>query len=409
MIKSIRIENFQSHKDTFITFSPNVTSIIGLNNHGKSVILRALAKVIRDEPAGTDFIMDTPVREDECRVTIETDKGTVVRLVKRNASSTGNNMYKIIKGENVTEFSNFSKSGIPVEVLEVLDVSEPVSFGDIELDVNFHHQLDTLFLMQGPGLPSLRGKVIGKVVNIDNLQRAIQLGASEEKQLKKTIHSIETDLENNRQQLLSFDYLDILKNSVDYTDSLFNQYTFSEEKKKKLEELSIEVKKIVTAAKLQNDKINLINSLNESLLPDINGIYEKLQSLKRISQLFQTINYYQHVYNSVSIEYDINHPLLILSKINSLKNIFNLTNALDSVKERCNVPIDIDLTDVETRLNYLRNLQVSYNNSVLYHNNYTKNEVIAANYQEDLLLADQEFEKLKEELKVCPLCQRSLL
>ena len=67
MIKQINIKNFQSHKDSTLEFSEDVTAIVGLNNHGKSVVFRALQKCIRDIPNGTSFITDTPAQENECK------------------------------------------------------------------------------------------------------------------------------------------------------------------------------------------------------------------------------------------------------------------------------------------------------------------------------------------------------
>lgn len=56
-VKSIDIENFQSHENTHIDFDMGLNIIIGESNNGKSSILRAMDWVVDNQPLGTDFIM----------------------------------------------------------------------------------------------------------------------------------------------------------------------------------------------------------------------------------------------------------------------------------------------------------------------------------------------------------------
>lgn len=55
-IKSIEIENFQSHKYSKLDFSERLNVIVGPSDNGKSAIIRALKWVLFNEPKGTDFI-----------------------------------------------------------------------------------------------------------------------------------------------------------------------------------------------------------------------------------------------------------------------------------------------------------------------------------------------------------------
>ncbi len=41
-LKSLRLENFQSHKDLYVEFSDGLNIITGTNNAGKTAIFRAL-------------------------------------------------------------------------------------------------------------------------------------------------------------------------------------------------------------------------------------------------------------------------------------------------------------------------------------------------------------------------------
>ena len=58
MIASIRLENFQNHKDTTIDFEDGLNAIVGPSDNGKSAINKAVDWVINGEPTGDEFVMD---------------------------------------------------------------------------------------------------------------------------------------------------------------------------------------------------------------------------------------------------------------------------------------------------------------------------------------------------------------
>ena len=121
MYKNLRIQNFQSHEDSFLEFDSNLTAVVGLNNHGKSAILKALQKIVRNNPEGNSFIRNLPTQQEQTIITLETDSGTIRREITRGKDS---GKY-IIVADNINstediEFIKFSKTGIPQEVLNTL-------------------------------------------------------------------------------------------------------------------------------------------------------------------------------------------------------------------------------------------------------------------------------------------------
>ena len=54
--KTLHLKDYQAHKDTTINFTQGLNIIIGESDMGKSSILRALRKLVRDVPAGKDHI-----------------------------------------------------------------------------------------------------------------------------------------------------------------------------------------------------------------------------------------------------------------------------------------------------------------------------------------------------------------
>lgn len=54
-IKTIRIQNYQSHKDTILRLCPGINVFVGSTDVGKSSIMRALLWVATNSPRGEDF------------------------------------------------------------------------------------------------------------------------------------------------------------------------------------------------------------------------------------------------------------------------------------------------------------------------------------------------------------------
>ncbi|HAA42512.1 MAG TPA: chromosome segregation protein SMC, partial [Ruminiclostridium sp.] len=76
-IEEIIIENFQSHKNTKITFKDGLNVIIGASDHGKSAIIRAIKWVLYNEPRGSDYIRQGA---NYARVTLKMSNGyTIIR------------------------------------------------------------------------------------------------------------------------------------------------------------------------------------------------------------------------------------------------------------------------------------------------------------------------------------------
>jgi len=55
MIKTLSIQNYQSHKDSTLEFDPGVNVIVGSTDSGKTAIIRALRWLIWNRPNGDSF------------------------------------------------------------------------------------------------------------------------------------------------------------------------------------------------------------------------------------------------------------------------------------------------------------------------------------------------------------------
>lgn len=283
MLKSIRLQNFQSHEDTVVYFAPTVTAIVGLNNHGKSAVFRALKKVVRNEPEGTTFIRDG---QKQCEITVTTDAGSVIRRVRSDGASDAN-MYVA----NGTEFAKFGKTGIPEEVKAVLGVSDPQQFGDIEFDLNFQDQLEPLFLVVGQGLASVRGKVLGKITGVDAVQRAIQYGAAEERETLRKYEQAKQQRDLLTEELKAYAYVSELETQLQELKVLEEACTLLGGTVQHLQELVLAIEQCVARAIVVTEQLESVSLSFDTDLLDVERLLMSASTLAELHKLATRLGY----------------------------------------------------------------------------------------------------------------------
>ncbi|WP_149453955.1 AAA family ATPase [Pasteuria penetrans] len=166
---SLRLENFQSHEDTTIEFSPGYNVLIGPSDSGKSAILRALRWVLWNIPRGDDFIrMGTQA----CTVTLTLADGrSIVRL--RTPSL---NRYLLQQpGQPEKVFEGFG-SHVPEEIIACHGMRS-FSVDQRECHLQWSGQLDPPFLLVES--ERFKAKVLGKIGNTQGFDRAMRRARQE--------------------------------------------------------------------------------------------------------------------------------------------------------------------------------------------------------------------------------------
>lgn len=154
MIKSVKIQNFQSHEDTTINFAPGTTAIIGTSDSGKSAVIRALNWIRTNRPLGTSFINRTA--NSPCRVELTLDKDGQEVVIVRQKTSKDTGFYEI-NGERFKAL----RSDVPEPVLEALSLS----------DLNVQRQLDQHFLvLDSPGRVA---QVVNSITKIEDADKVL--------------------------------------------------------------------------------------------------------------------------------------------------------------------------------------------------------------------------------------------
>lgn len=203
-IKSLKIENFQSHKETVLNFHPNFNTIIGTGNSGKTAIVRALSFILFGQwsPSwvrhGAKF----------CRITLTTDSG--IEVVREKGDKT--NKYIITQNGTPQVYENFGVH-VPEEVQKILGIFK-VSVGDKEeINLNLSTQLEPLFLLSNPG--AFKAKVIGKLSKAHYLDHALRELNKDKKKWTQEKTLIEKELESIDARLVSYTDIETKKAILD--------------------------------------------------------------------------------------------------------------------------------------------------------------------------------------------------
>lgn len=111
MLEKLTIQNYQSHSRTEIGFAPDITTIIGESDMGKSAVIRALRWNCTNYPNGGDFVRTGT-------------KGAIVksfvdgRVIERRRSASGEvNTYKL----DDEEYKSFGR-GVPEPIERLLNM-----------------------------------------------------------------------------------------------------------------------------------------------------------------------------------------------------------------------------------------------------------------------------------------------
>lgn len=200
MIQQIDIQNFQSHKDSTLEFSPGVNVIVGTSDSGKTAVIRALKWAVFNRPSGDEYRSHWSNAKSETSVAITVPDHTVLRL-KSNPS----NLYQL----DNTDFNAFG-TDVPKEIKDVLNINE----------INLQQQLDSPFLLNKECTPGDVAHHFNKIAHLDQIDIGLKKIQSWENALSQTIKSDESTLKESIQKLTKYENLDKLEVRVEVLEQL---------------------------------------------------------------------------------------------------------------------------------------------------------------------------------------------
>ena len=190
MIRSIRLSNFQSHKDTVLELVPGINAICGESDSGKTAIIRALNWLVTNRPSGAAFQRHGTK---ETEVGLITDDGELVRY--RTAKANG---YRI----NGTDLSAI-RTDVPEEVAKLLG---------IDSDLNMQGQLDAPFLLSMS--PGEVAQTLNRIAHLDEIDTALFNVAKRLRDKGAELKAAQAQQASLEEQHQQFAYLDRMESDV---------------------------------------------------------------------------------------------------------------------------------------------------------------------------------------------------
>lgn len=220
MFKSLRIHNFQSHKQSTLLFSPGVNVILGQSDSGKTATLRALRWVLENKPGGDAF---RSTWGGDTRVTLTTMDG---HMVQRGKGATGNT-YKL-NGELLKAFGQ----GVPEEVQVAMNLN----------GVNVQQQLEAPYL-----LSETSGEVakhFNRVANIDMIDQSVSRAKSLASKTRQSIAQRTEDLKEKQEQYKRYETLNTVDRSLRKLENKEKQSTVKQGERKQLIQVTGRIREI---------------------------------------------------------------------------------------------------------------------------------------------------------------------
>lgn len=355
-IKSVRLFNFQNHKDNIFYLADGLNILTGSNDNGKSAIARGLDFALNNNKAG-DIIR---YNQKECFVEINFLDGSTL---KRYAAPDNRVEFKYKNDDKPTVYKSFGNK-LPDEVKRFL-AYPPVSN---ELGpLNYSNQNNKNFLIdQSPThIPYIISDLVG-VADLEtaskNLFSEVDRYSKDAAKIEKEINSLQIELDKYQDLDKDIEKHNQLKKIIEKIDLTQKEIDDIEKIISDVNNLVLRIKKARKEFKINSD---IVSTLSESvsqienehrLLSDIINHYNSIRTFGlKIKKYQNEIDQYEQLISDDNIKLinDAETNINLISDINDLntqyQNIsFSINNKENEIKE-----IDLLIDNTKTDLSEL--------------------------------------------------------
>ncbi len=339
-IKSVRIQNFQNHQDTFFELKPGLNIFTGSSDNGKSAISRSL------HLAFLDYFRKYDVREGQknAKVTITFNNGD---WYSRTKGDTNEIEYQR-EGQQVVKHSRFSKS-IPQDVTEFLGYIPKTLSGALPLA----NQEEKFFLitLSDEALP----KEISRLLGIDDLEEAASLLGSEVNKISGDIKKVVGEIESIKEKLEPYEDLNEKIKNLNEFKKMIAEYEALEKEISEINDLCAEYQKIgkqYTDCKAEKEKSEALFQFLSDSIPVLEKQFNEISDGLILNEnILKTREQFKITKEKYNIFYEIAEGeigTLISGCVNEhtiLDEIIKLDNDFNEIS----IDIDSKSKDIETQ------------------------------------------------------------
>lgn len=319
MINSIKIQNFLSHKNTFLEFHPGVNVFVGLSDKGKSAAIKALYWAGNNRPAGLEMVSwwggDTSVE-----VAMDNNKHIIERIKTEN----NENVYKYNLISN--SYKAFGKS-VPEEIKKAFNMGE----------INWLTQIEPPFLLH-PGIsPGKIAEELNRITNLSIINESLIRAKQEGKKTKTSIDINETLMTGWEEGLKKFNNLDEMEEKIAYLEQLAKSLNEKKDERASLAHLMetiIETKKRMLELiwiKEAHSNILKLMSFNKQMS---GKRYEAGQIYKLLKDIKKSKGKLKHIQHNLKAKKEIDSIFLLSEKIEKKrKKVERLSVIINEIQE----------------------------------------------------------------------------
>lgn len=282
-ISSVRLENFQSHLDTFVEFDHGINMLVGQSDSGKTAILRGIRWTLYNQPRGTDFIR---VGADFVRVTVSFDNGTVITRERTSSK----NRYSLKKPDREELILEGFGIHVPEEITEAHGMGHLRIDQDNELMLHLSQQLDGPFLLEQTS--AVRAKTLGRISGAHYLDMAIRDTSKDLSQLNVRMKQEEQAIEKLEQELEPYKELDRMKSKLDQVEYKSQHIQVLNTKKKQLQSLASRLESLNTEEERTKIQLELVGAVDnwEAKLTSLQEMVQHYIKYEKMKNRTQELN-----------------------------------------------------------------------------------------------------------------------
>ena len=259
MIKSLRVQNFESHEDNLLEFSPGLNVFIGESDRGKSGIFRAYKLLIQNKPGG-DWMF--PLFWDG--TSIITGEFIEPEFTVKRIKGKSENSY-ILNEDNPIN----AGTSVPNNIATLLNLD----------DVNLQTQVDRAFLMFETA--GERGRILNRFAGLDEIESTLDNAKKDVDKLTGLWKTEKATLKTKEKELKEFIDIEEMERRVSLIDNMQKLLIQSGSRVNILKKLSGSIKTLDDAI---TEKEGLLAA--ESILEDLKARQQEVTAVqKRITKL----------------------------------------------------------------------------------------------------------------------------
>ncbi|MDR7869960.1 MAG: AAA family ATPase [Tissierellaceae bacterium] len=347
-LKTVILENFQSHKYTSVNFDEGLNVILGPSDSGKTAIIRGIKWALYNEPSGDYFIREG---ESEASVTLIFSDNTKIKRFR----SKSKNSYVLFKknGEEV-KYEGFGTS-VPTEIIEEIGIKKIQLDSDATNAINISEQLEGSFLLSEKN--STRAGAIGRLIGVNVIDDALKDTLKDIRNLSNTKKSTELRISKIEDELKEYEYLEELNTKLKKAEELRHVIHEKANKQEKLKTCYYRYKQL-------NQEFNIIN-VQITKLKNVEDIDPLVQKIEKNIINFKYYNIKRVQYRNYQLE--IKDDLNLINRLVNIEDVDEIINKTDQLFIR-----------IYKLLTIKRNLDMVVRDKIISNNIYTKLERLSA-------------------------------